>query len=126
MAYRLLADATMALHGAFIVFVVCGGFLVLRDARWAYAHLPAVAWVVWLESSGAICPLTPLENAWRALAGEAGYAGGFIDHYLVPIIYPTGLTSRIQWLMGGLVAAVNASVYWMLWRRRRRKRLQSP
>lgn len=125
MVYRLLADATVALHAAFILFVVCGGFLVLRDARWACVHLPAVAWVVWLEFSGAICPLTPLENAWRALAGEAGYAGGFIDHYLVPVIYPAGLTPRVQWLLGGLVAAVNGGVYGLLWRRRRRMRRQS-
>ena len=93
MAYRWLADATVALHFAFIVFVVSGGFLVLRDGVWAWLHLPAVAWVAWLEFTGAICPLTPLENALRVRAGEAGYAGGFIDHYLVPVIYPAGLTA---------------------------------
>ncbi|MEO8508936.1 MAG: DUF2784 domain-containing protein [Betaproteobacteria bacterium] len=119
MAYRFLADATVALHLAFILFAVLGGLLVCRNARWAWVHLPAVAWVVWLEATGAICPLTPLENLWRARAGDAGYAGGFIDHYLVPVIYPAGLTPQIQMLLGGLVALVNALLYAWAWRQRR-------
>jgi hypothetical protein len=119
MAYRLLADATVALHAAFIVFVVAGGFLVWRDARWAVLHLPAVAWVAWLEFTGAICPLTPLENALRARAGDEGYAGGFIDHYLVPVIYPAGLTPGIQVALGVALVVGNAWLYWRAWRRRR-------
>lgn len=119
MAYRLLADATVALHAAFIVFVVGGGFLVWRDARWALLHLPAVAWVAWLEFTGAICPLTPLENALRARAGGDGYAGGFIDHYLVPVIYPAGLTPGIQVALGAALLVGNAWLYWRAWRRRR-------
>ena len=119
MAYRLLADATVALHAAFIVFVVGGGFLVWRDARWALLHLPAVAWVAWLEFTGAICPLTPLENALRARAGGDGYAGGFIDHYLVPVIYPAGLTPGIQVALGAALVVGNAWLYWRAWRRRR-------
>ena len=119
MAYRLLADATVALHAAFIVFVVGGGFLVWRDARWALLHLPAVAWVAWLEFTGAICPLTPLENALRARAGGDGYAGGFIDHYLVPVIYPVGLTPGIQVALGAALLVGNAWLYWRAWRRRR-------
>lgn len=127
MAYRFLADATVALHLAFILFAVLGGLLVCRDTRWAWVHLPAVAWVVWLEATGAICPLTPLENLWRARAGDAGYAGGFIDHYLVPVIYPAGLTPQIQMLLGGLVALVNALLYAWAWRQRRRaSRLSAP
>ena len=118
MAYRWLADATVALHAAFIVFVVAGGLLVWRDARWALLHVPAVAWVVWLEFTGAICPLTPLENALRARAGEAGYAGGFIDHYVVPVIYPAGLTPGIQVALGAALVAGNGWVYWRAWRRR--------
>ncbi len=118
MAYRLLADATVALHAAFIVFVVGGGFLVWRDARWALLHLPAVAWVAWLEFTGAICPLTPLENALRARAGDEGYAGGFIDHYLVPVIYPAGLTPGIQVALGAALVVGNAWLYWRAWRRR--------
>ena len=119
MAYRLLADATVALHAAFIVFVVAGGLLVSRNARWALLHLPAVAWVAWLEFTGAICPLTPLENALRARAGGDGYAGGFIDHYLVPVIYPAGLTPGIQVALGAALLVGNAWLYWRAWRRRR-------
>lgn len=122
MAYRFLAEATVALHFAFIVFVVLGGLLVVRDFRWAWAHLPAVAWVAWLEFTGAICPLTPLENHFRARAGEAGYAGGFIDHYLVPVIYPAGLTPRIQVGLGVAVVLLNVVVYAWAWRRRRPRR----
>ncbi len=117
MAYRWLADATVALHAAFIVFVVLGGVLVSRDARWALLHAPAVAWVAWLEFTGAICPLTPLENALRARAGEAGYAGGFIDHYVVPMIYPAGLTPGIQVALGAALVAGNVWLYWRAWRR---------
>ena len=119
MTYRLLADATVAFHLAFIAFVVLGGLLVMRRPRVAWLHLPAVAWVVWLELTGAICPLTPLENALRARAGEAGYAGGFIDHYLMPVIYPAGLTPHIQWMLAIAVLAINAIVYTRAWRRAR-------
>ena len=119
MAYRGLADATVALHFAFILFVVFGGFLAWNRTFWAWLHLPAVAWVAYLEFAGAICPLTPLENALRARAGDAGYAGGFIDHYLVPVIYPAGLTPGIQILLGSAVVALNVVVYAVLWRRRR-------
>ena len=118
MAYGLLADATVALHAAFIVFVVAGGLLVSRNARWALLHLPAVAWVAWLEFTRAICPLTPLENALRARAGDEGYAGGFIDHYLVPVIYPAGLTPGIQVALGAALVVGNAWLYWRAWRRR--------
>jgi hypothetical protein len=120
-AYRLLADATVAFHLAFILFVVLGGFLVLRRPLVAWLHLPAVVWVVWLELTGAICPLTPIENALRAQAGEAGYTGGFIDHYLIPVIYPAGLTPQIQWGLAIAVLAVNAIVYMRAWRNARRK-----
>ncbi len=119
MHWRLLADATVAFHFAFIVFVVMGGLLVLRWPRLAWVHAPAVAWVVYLELTGAICPLTPLENAFRARAGEAGYAGGFIDHYLMPVIYPAGLTPHIQALLGMGVLAVNLAVYALAVRRHR-------
>ena len=121
MTYRLLADATVAFHFTFIVFVVLGGFLVLRKPRFAWLHVPAVVWVVWLELTGAICPLTPLENALRARAGEAGYAGGFIDHYLMPVIYPAGLTPQIQWGLAIAVLAINSIIYTTAWRNARRK-----
>lgn len=117
MAYRWLADAVVALHFAFIVFVVAGGFLALRNVRWAFAHVPAVAWVAWIEFTGAICPLTPLENVLRERAGQGGYAGGFIDRYLVPIVYPAGLTPQVQVGLGVAVVALNAFLYWRVWRR---------
>jgi Protein of Unknown function (DUF2784) len=118
-AYRWLADATVALHLAFILFVVFGGFLAWRKAAWAWVHLPAVAWVAIIEFTGAICPLTPLENALRERAGDAGYSGGFIDHYLLPIVYPAGLTPQFQVVLGIAVVVLNVVVYWWLWRRRR-------
>jgi hypothetical protein len=118
MAYRLAADAVVALHLAFVVFAVAGGLLVLRHPRVALLHLPAVAWVAWLELSGALCPLTPLENALRRAAGERGYAGGFIEHYLLPVIYPPGLTADVQTLLGIGAIAINVAVYALAWRRR--------
>ncbi len=121
MIVRLLADAVVALHAAFILFVIAGGFLVLWRRSFALAHLPAVAWAAWTEYTGAICPLTPVENAWRRAAGDAGYAGGFIEHYLVPLIYPAGLTPRVQLWLGSVVLVVNVAVYAFVWWRTRRR-----
>jgi Protein of Unknown function (DUF2784) len=119
---RLLADALVAAHLAFIVFVVAGGLLVLRNRRWAVLHLPAVAWGAFAEITHTVCPLTPLENSLRLRAGDAGYAGGFIEHYLIPLIYPEALTARTQVALGLTVIAVNVAVYalaWWHWRRRK-------
>jgi hypothetical protein len=126
MAYSFLASATVALHLVFIVFVIGGAWLAARNIGWAYLHLPAVAWVAYLEFTGAICPLTPLENAWRIRAGEVGYAEGFIEHYLLPIIYPTGLTASVQVVLGLLVVAGNAVAYAWLWRRHRHAERATP
>jgi Protein of Unknown function (DUF2784) len=117
-AYRWLADATVTLHLAFILFVVFGGFLAWRKVAWAWVHLPAVAWVAFIEFTGSICPLTPLENVLRERGGDAGYTGGFVDHYLLPIVYPAGLTPHFQVVLGIGVFALNIVVYWMLWRRK--------
>lgn len=119
MAYQLSASTVVALHFAFIVFVVFGVVLVARNVGWACVHLPAVAWVAYIEFSGSICPLTPLENMLRERAGIAGYAGGFVEHYLLPIIYPTGLTSALQFSLGVFVVVVNAMAYAWIWQRRR-------
>jgi hypothetical protein len=118
--YALAADAVLVLHLCFIAFAACGALLVLWRGRIAWLHLPALAWAAWIVASHGICPLTPLENALRRAAGEAGYAGGFIDHYLVPLIYPPGLTPEHQdWIAAGLVA-LNALLYgFALFRRRR-------
>ncbi len=119
MLYALLADATVVAHVSFIVFVVTGGFLVLRWPRVAWVHLPLAAWGAWVEFGNRVCPLTPLENHFRARAGEAGYEGGFIEHYLLGILYPAGLTREVQLLLGTGVVLVNLAVYGWVWRRRR-------
>jgi hypothetical protein len=122
MLYSLLADAVVVVHFAFAAFVVLGGFLAWRWRRVVYAHLPALAWGCWVEASHRICPLTPLENHLRELGGEAGYSGGFIDHYLLRVLYPPGLTPDIQWLLAALLLAVNSAAYGGLWVRRRAPR----
>ena len=125
MVYRALADLVLVLHLAFIVFVVAGGLLGLRW-RWApLLHLPAALWGVFIEVSGRVCPLTPLENALRRAAGSLGYSGGFIEHYLIPVVYPSALSQRVQFVLAGLVVLVNALVYLVVWRRHKgpRKRL---
>ncbi len=122
MMLRLLADLTVIAHLAFIVFVVAGSVLVRMRAAWAWLHLPALAWVAYVEFTGTVCPLTPLENTLREHAGDAGYAGGFVEHYLLPVIYPTGLTARIQTLLGIAVVALNAAAYYSIYRTYRRRR----
>jgi len=119
MQYRLAADLIMLLHFAYIVFVMGGAFLVLHHRAWMWLHLPAVAWGVWIEFFAKTCPLTPLENALRARAGQEGYAGGFINHYVGRAIYPEGLTPRGQIAIGGFVLIANALLYWWVWRRAR-------
>lgn len=123
MTWRLLADAVLAVHFAFIVLVVCGGLLAAWRWRLAWLHLPALAWGLWIQFTGRICPLTPLENRLRALGGEAGYSGGFIEHYLLSLIYPDGLTRSIQLGLGCGLIVFNALVYaWAYWRQRRHAR----
>jgi len=120
--YRLLADAVVVVHLAFVAFVVAGGLLVVRWKRVAWIHLPAAAWGAWIEFAGWICPLTPLENRLRALAGEGEYATGFVEHYLLPVLYPTGLTRTAQIVLGAAVIVLNACFYTWAWRRHRHRR----
>ena len=120
---RLAADALLVAHLAFIAFVLAGGLLVLHRRIWAAVHLPAAAWGAFAELTGTICPLTPLENSLRRAAGSVGYEGGFIEHYLVPLIYPQALTSGVQVVLGLVVLLVNAPVYALAWRRWQRERL---
>ena len=115
--YRLLANAVVSIHALFILFVVLGGFLAWRRRWVAAVHIPCAIWGVLIEYRGWICPLTPLENALRAKAGQQGYSGGFIEHYLMPTIYPSGLTPRVQALLGTFVLVVTAFAYTVLLRR---------
>lgn len=111
MFYAFAAEAILIVHLAFIVFVMLGGWLALRHRAWAVVHLPAAAWGAYVELSGRICPLTVWENALRVRAGQAGYRGSFVEHYLLAIIYPDGLTRATQFGLAALVIAVNAAVY---------------
>ena len=115
--YRLLANAVVSIHALFILFVVLGGFLAWRRRWIAAVHIPCAIWGVLIEYRGWMCPLTPVENALRAKAGQQGYSGGFIEHYLMPTIYPSGLTPRVQALLGTFVLVVNAFAYTVLLRR---------
>ena len=119
MLYRLLADLVLILHAGFVAFVMLGALLVLRWPRIAWVHAPVVLWGAGIEFLGGICPLTPLENHWRRLAGELGYPGGFVEHYILSALYPDGLTRQVQLALGALVLLVNAAIYaWVFWRRR--------
>lgn len=111
MAYRAAADAILVSHLAFVLFVVFGALLLLRWPLLAWLQIPAVVWAAFIEFSGTICPLTPLEVALRQRAGQAGYGGGFIDHYLVSLLYPEGLTQNTQTMLGAAVVAINTAIY---------------
>ena len=117
MLYRSLADLVLVAHFAFVAFVVLGGLVVLRRPRLAWLHVPAFLWGALIEFAGFVCPLTPLENALRAKAGQQGYSGGFVEHYLLPTIYPAGLTTRAQITLGTFVLIVNIVAYSVLLRR---------
>jgi len=120
--YLVLADLVLILHLGFVVFVLCGGLLVLRWRRLAWLHLPAAVWGAVVEFTGWICPLTPLENWLRQQAGETGYRSDFVAYYLVPVLYPGDLTPNVQLMLGTAVLAINISVYGWLWRRLNRQR----
>jgi hypothetical protein len=120
---RLLADAVLVLHLLFIAFALAGGLLAFHWRPAMVLHLPAMAWAALVEFNGWICPLTPLENRLRAAGGAAGYEGGFIEHYLLPLIYPAALTPQLQWWLGGGLLAFNAAVYLLCWLRNRRRRI---
>jgi hypothetical protein len=118
-AYRMLAELIVLIHFAFVLFVVFGGLLVLRWNRAMYLHLPAALWGAFIELAGGICPLTPLENSLRASAGSGVYQGGFVEHYILPVLYPAGLTRAVQLTLGMLVIGINLVVYSSVIARRR-------
>ena len=118
MLYRFLTDLTIGVHFAFLIFVVAGGFFARRHRWLVLPHLVAAAWGVYVEAMpGLVCPLTDLERLFAFRAGEAGYEGGFIEHYLVPILYPDGLTRAVQWTLAALVVVINLAAYSWAWRR---------
>jgi len=122
MMYRLLADLVVVVHLAFVLFVLLGAVLVLRNPRCLWLHLPALAWGAWIEFTGRICPLTPLENLLRREGGGAGYATTFIEHYVEPILYPPSLSREAQWLFGAIALAVNVVLYLVVYARHRATR----
>ena len=115
MPYALLADLTLLLHATFILFVVFGGVLVFWRRGIAWLHVPCALWGALIEFKAWICPLTYLENDLRAKAGASGYSGSYIDHYLMPLVYPQGLTSDVQIMLGVAVLIINAAIYSLLW-----------
>lgn len=126
MIYRLLADAVLLLHLAFVLWVALGGLLVWRRPHWAWLHLPAAIWGAWVLLAGEPCPLTPLENRLRLLGGEAGYGGSFIEHYLLALIYPDwaqAASGRVwQMAIAGIVIALSVASYAAAWRRAHSRR----
>jgi len=117
MIYGLLADFVVVIHFAFILFAILGGFLVFKWTRCAWIHVPAVLWAALIEFFGWVCPLTPLENWLREKSGVTSYPSGFIEHYILPVLYPAPLTRGLQVTLGLLVIGINLGIYgWVLWR----------
>lgn len=126
MKWSLLADALVVIHFAFTAFVIFGGFLSWKWPRLIFVHVPALAWGIWVEVSATVCPLTPLENHLRHLAGESGYSGGFLAHYLPAVLYPPGFTWHIQWALAAVLLSLNAVAYGGFFRHSRQGRTRIP
>lgn len=120
MWFGLAADVLLVLHASFIAFAVLGGLLVRWRRGWIWLHLPAAAWAAVVSAAGWLCPLTPWEQSLRLAAGQQGFSGGFIAHYLLAVIYPDGLTRPVQIALGGGVLLMNLLIYVWVWRTRRR------
>ena len=121
MGPQLAADLILILHLLFIFFVIFGGFLLLHRTGWVWLHMPTALWGVWIEWSGKTCPLTPMENHFRQLAYGQSYHEGFIEHYIVPLIYPEQLTVQWQWLFGALVLIINLFIYLYAFKKQRER-----
>lgn len=126
MWFRVAADLVLVVHFGFVLFVALGGLLVLRRARLAWIHVPVALYGAAIEFVGFTCPLTPLEVGLRRRGGEAGYTGGFIEHYFTAALYPEGLTRPMQLVLGAAVLVLNAAVYAAIWRRYQRARTLVP
>ncbi len=122
MLAKFTADFIVIFHLIFILFVLCGGLLVLKWWKISLLHLPCVIWGALVEFGGWICPLTPLENHFRTVAGAGGYSGGFVEHYIVPLIYPPGLDRNLQIILGIIVILINLTAYALILLRRSKQR----
>ena len=122
MIYSFLADLLVVFHLVFIIYVMAGALLLFKRPKTLWLHLPACFWGMTVEFTGWICPLTPWEIQLRRLAGEEGYTGSFIAHYLIPIIYPSGLTPEVQMLLGGTVLIVNLRLYTLILIKKRKRK----
>jgi len=122
MLYGILADIVILIHLVFVVFVVLGAVLIIWRRWVVWLHLPAVFWAIWIELTGEICPLTPLENWLRRRAGQGGYRGDFVEHHLLALLYPAGLTPNIQILLGFVVISINVFFYWYIFFQYRRRK----
>lgn len=120
--YQFLADLVVVIHLVFVIFVVIGAMTTIWWRRIIWLHVPAVLWAVWIEITGGICPLTPLENRLRLKAGLVGYPGDFVENYLLPVLYPAGLTRRMQILLGAIVIVINVTIYAYIWNRGKQKK----
>lgn len=120
MLYRVAADVVLVFHLVFVLYAIFGGLLVFRWSRSAYLHIPVVIWGSVIEVMGWVCPLTPIEIDLRHAAGTLGYSGSFIDHYVLPVLYPANLTRPAQWLLGLSLLLFNVVVYTLIYRSRRR------
>ena len=120
LCYRIAADGVVVLHLAFILFVFLGGLTLFWRPWMVWVHVPAAVWGGIVELTGAPCPLTPLENHLRRAGNVASYSGGFVDHYIMPIVYPPGLTRETQVILGAIILAVNAVVYFKFVSRKKR------
>lgn len=126
MSFRIAADLVLVLHLAFIAFVMLGALLVLRCRPLAWVHGPAAGWGAFVEITGRVCPLTIWENSFRRSAGENGYAESFIEHYLLPVIYPRGLTRDLQLWLAAAVIVVNVVIYgWLLYRSKKSRQTEN-
>lgn len=120
--YLWLANVIIVIHFFFILFVLFGGFLVLKWPGFIWLHLPAIIWGFLVELNGWLCPLTPWENHFRELAGKLVYEGDFVGQYLIPVIYPAELTREMQYLFAGVVVLINTLVYFFIWRKHKKLR----
>jgi hypothetical protein len=121
MPFSVLADLVVVIHFLFVLLVIFGGFLSLYKQGWAWLHIPAAIWGAFIEFTGWICPLTPLENWLRIQGGDVGYASDFIDRYIASLLYPSGLTSSLQVILGVFVIVSNAAIYGLIiWKRNRK------